>query len=286
MTTPDDPNIADSSRIGPSAARCGASSLPPPMGRLHIFDLGPKRGRGKAADTIALGQIAHDVLADARSAMTLRQLYYALVSVGAIPKVEPSYDRLKRVMKDLREDRTIPGIGSSTTPGPCSRRGPSMVSRACYRHREALPTRSHAPTEGRHSAVGRVRLDRQRHRRRRRSLLRPDVHRPGLQRARLPVGRREGCRRGPRAGKTVHILHVGDFDPSGEDIYRDVEETLRLYAIAVDLDWPVADVRRYLLAELRQEGIDPAADLYGRSEWCWRNSRSPGRTGSRLNGSP
>ena len=35
-----------------------------------------------------------------------------------------------------------------------------------------------------------------------------------------------------RAGKEVHILHVGDYDPSGEDIYRDVEETLRLYAVA------------------------------------------------------
>ncbi len=54
------------------------------------------RKRGKAAATIALGQAARDVLAASAYSMTLRQLYYALVSVEAIPKTEASYGKLKR----------------------------------------------------------------------------------------------------------------------------------------------------------------------------------------------
>ena len=63
-----------------------------------------KLARGKSATTVELGQAAHDVLASSSYAMTLRQLYYALVSSGAIPKTEASYGKLKRVMRDLRED--------------------------------------------------------------------------------------------------------------------------------------------------------------------------------------
>lgn len=63
-----------------------------------------KTGRGKAAGTITLGRQAHDILASSRSPMTLRQLYYALVSVDAIPKYDAAYGKLKRVMRDLRED--------------------------------------------------------------------------------------------------------------------------------------------------------------------------------------
>ncbi len=67
------------------------------------------------------------------------------------------------------------------------------------------------------------------------------------------------------AGKRVHILHVGDHDPSGEDIFRDVEETLRLYAIAVETDAPAAVVRRHLLARIRHEGAPPDEDVRGRT---------------------
>ncbi len=39
---------------------------------------------------------------------------------------------------------------------------------------------------------------------------------------------------------------MGDHDPSGEDIFRDVAETLRLYAIAVETGQPAAHVREVL----------------------------------------
>ena len=64
--------------------------------------------RGRAAATLELADAAHDVLAASPYAMTLRQLYYALISTGALPKVEAAYGRLKRVMRELREDGTVP----------------------------------------------------------------------------------------------------------------------------------------------------------------------------------
>ncbi len=64
--------------------------------------------RGRAAATLALADAAHEVLAGSSYAMTLRQLFYALVSAAVIPKVEPAYARLKRVMRDLREDGAVP----------------------------------------------------------------------------------------------------------------------------------------------------------------------------------
>lgn len=65
-------------------------------------------GRGRGAATIALGVAAYDVLAASTYAMTLRQLFYALVSVGVIPKLDPAYHKLKRVMRDLREEGRVP----------------------------------------------------------------------------------------------------------------------------------------------------------------------------------
>src|SRR5688500_10127801 len=72
--------------------------------------IAPRSGkvRGRAASTLELGQAAHDVLAASRYAMTLRQLFYALVSMAAIPKAEAAYGKLKRVMRDLREEGTVP----------------------------------------------------------------------------------------------------------------------------------------------------------------------------------
>ncbi len=272
VTTPDDPKDSGLEldwAIGSQMWSIFFASSDGPT--RHSRPRSEKRGRGKAADTIALGQVAHDVLADARSAMTLRQLYYALVSVGAIPKVEPSYDRLKRVMKDLREDGTIPWdwlvdhtravFAPRTFDGV---EGLLTDTAKLYRRdlmrQQKVAIQLWAESDSIGSVIAGV-ADRY--------CVPTFIGRGYSARGYLWAAAKDAVA-AHEAGKTVHILHVGDFDPSGEDIYRDVEETLRLYAIAVDLDWPVADVRRYLLAELRQEGIDPAADLYGRSEWCWK----------------
>ncbi len=76
--------------------------------REHFAPRSRKVGRGKAAATVELGQAAYDILDASPHAMTLRQLYYAMVSAGSIPKTEASYGKLKRVMRDLREDGTVP----------------------------------------------------------------------------------------------------------------------------------------------------------------------------------
>lgn len=47
--------------------------------------------RGRSASTITLGKTAREILANSRYAMTLRQLYYAIVSAGSIRKDEPAY---------------------------------------------------------------------------------------------------------------------------------------------------------------------------------------------------
>jgi hypothetical protein len=46
------------------------------------------------------------------------------------------------------------------------------------------------------------------------------------------------------AGKIIIVFHVGDFDPSGEDIFRDLEQTFRLYAAAIQSGRSVAHMRR------------------------------------------
>lgn len=56
-----------------------------------------------------------------------------------------------------------------------------------------------------------------------------------------------------RAGKDVVLLHVGDHDPSGEDIYRDVVETLRLYSMAVKNDVSVAIAREIVALGISAE---------------------------------
>jgi len=209
--------------------------------------IGPRSGmprRGKAADTIALGRAAHRVLAASSYAMTLRQLYYALVSSGAIPKVEPAYAKLKRVMKDLREDGTVPWEW--------------LVDHT----RSVFQVRTFDGIEGLLADSARLY---------RRDLMRQQdviiqlwaesdsigsVIAEVADRYSIPtfIGRGYGARgylwsaatdavAAYRAGKDVEILHVGDHDPSGEDIYRDVEETLRLYALAIETDRPAASLR-------------------------------------------
>ena len=211
-----------------------------------------KVGRGKAPATIALGTAARDVLANSPYAMTLRQLYYALVAIGAIPKVDASYSRLKTVMRDLREDGTIPW------------------SRLVDHTRSVFAPRTFDSIEGLLTDSAKIY---------RRDLMRAQpvaiqlwaesdsigsVIAQMADRYCIPtfIGRGYSARgylwaaaqdavEAHRAGKKVHILHVGDHDPSGEDIYRDVEETLRLYAMAIRRGWSAKWTRDYLAAEDR-----------------------------------
>jgi hypothetical protein len=224
-----------------------------------------KVGRGKAESTIALGRDARDILYRSPDTMTLRQLYYALISAGAIPKVETQYARLKTVMRDLREDGTVPWdwLVDHTRPVFEARTFDSIEglladSANLYRRdlmrQQEVAIQLWAESDSIGSVIARTAN---------RYCISTFIGRGYSARGYLWDAAKDAVAAN-RAGKKVHILHVGDFDPSGEDIYRDVEETLRLYATTIQ--WAagpafpgtragsVADVRRSLRAD---------ADTYG-----------------------
>lgn len=215
--------------------------------------IAPRSGkvRGRAAATIALGEAAHAILAPSRYAMTLRQLFYALVSAGAIPKVEASYGRLKRVMRDLREDGSVPWswlvdhtrsvFRPRTWDGLEDLLGDTL---ALYRRDlmrgQDVAIQLWAESDSIGSVIAQV-ADRY--------CVPTFIGRGYSARGYLWAAAQDAVA-AHAAGKEVHILHVGDHDPSGVDIYRDVEETLRLYAKAVELGQPVALLRRHWSTEL------------------------------------
>lgn len=204
-------------------------------------------GRGKALTTITIGVAAAEILAASASAMTLRQLFYSLVSVGRLAKTEAAYNKLKRILKDLREDGTIPWdwlvdhtravFAPRTWDGI---EGLLADSARLYRRdlMRAQPVAIQLWAES--DSIG-------------------SVIAPVADRYTIPtfIGRGYGARgylwnaardavAAVQAGKEVHVLHVGDHDPSGLDIFRDVEDTLRRYALAVDWQVPVVEVPHIL----------------------------------------
>lgn len=207
-------------------------------------------GRGKAATTIGLGIDARAVLVASPYAMTLRQLYYALVSAGAIPKVEGSYSKLKTVMRDLREEGTIPwdwlvdhtravfqprtfdGVEGLLTDS-------AKLYRTDLMRHQPVAIQLWAESDSIGSVIAQT-ADRY--------CIPTFIGRGYSARGYLWAAAKDAVA-ATRAGKEVHILHVGDHDPSGEDIYRDVEETLRVYAMAIDHGLSAKTTRGYLARE-------------------------------------
>jgi hypothetical protein len=208
--------------------------------------MAPRSGkvRGKAAATLALGDAAHGILAASRYAMTLRQLFYALVSSAAIPKTEAAYGKLKRVMRDLREDGTVPWgwlvdhtrsvFRPRTWSGLEQLLGDAMtLYRRDLMRAQPVAIQLWAESDSIGSVIAQT-ADRY--------CVPTFIGRGYSARGYLWAAATDALA-ARRAGKEVHILHVGDHDPSGVDISRDVEETLRLYAIAARREVPVALVR-------------------------------------------
>jgi hypothetical protein len=228
-----------------------------PFDALNVMFKGPREqsaprsekvGRGRSASTIALGIAARDILGDSPHAMTLRQLYYALVSAGAIPKVEASYSKLKTVMRDLREDGTVPWdwlvdhTRSVFAPRTFDGIEGLLDDSARLYRRDLMRSQDvaiqlWAESDSIGSVIAQT-ADRY--------CIPTFIGRGYSARGYLWAAARDAVA-ACRAGKQVHILHVGDHDPSGEDIYRDVEETLRLYAMAVALRISVKQAREHLV---------------------------------------
>ena len=210
--------------------------------------------------------------------MTLRQLYYALISVGAIAKVETAYGKLKRVMRDLREDGSVPWerlvdhtrsvFKARTWEGI---EGLLADSARLYRRdlmrQQGVAVQLWAESDSIGSVIAQT-ADRY--------TIPTFIGRGYSARGYLWAAARDAVA-AHQAGKKVVILHVGDHDPSGEDIFRDVEETLRLYALTID--WAarvifsgtsagsVSEVRRSLEGEVRAYGGSLGEELRGWTRW-------------------
>jgi hypothetical protein len=218
------------------------------MMRLSIIDQIEPRlgivGRGRSAATVALGQVAHGILAESQYPMTLRQLYYRLVSVGAIPKTEAGYGKLKRLIVGLREDGTVPWdwLVDHTRAVFAARtwvgiedllNDTAKLYRRDLMHQQEVAVQLWAESDSIGSVVAPV-ADRY--------CIPTFIGRGYAARGYLWSAARDAVG-AYQDGKNVVILHIGDFDPSGVDIFRDVEETLRLYALAVRQRQPVAAIR-------------------------------------------
>ena len=59
-------------------------------------------GRGRSRRTVKIVNQAHEIL-EAENPMTLRQLFYRLVSVRALENRQADYQRLSRITTDARE---------------------------------------------------------------------------------------------------------------------------------------------------------------------------------------
>jgi hypothetical protein len=232
-----------------------------------------KRGRGKAADTLALGDAAYQVLRRTAWAMTLRQLFYALVSESAIPKTEAAYAKLKRVMRDLREDGSVPWDWLVDHTRAVFRprtfdglEGLLNESADLYRRdlmrQQKVAIQLWAESDSIGSVIAQV-ADRY--------TIPTFIGRGYAARGYLWEAAKDAVA-AHAAGKEVVILHVGDYDPSGEDIFRDVEETLRLYSVAVEWEDSVNEVRRWLREEIHDVGFTPDRVWRHNGETEWQST--------------
>ncbi len=187
------------------------------------------RTRRTRAQIEALDETIIAILAE-DAPLTLRHVYYGLVAADAIPKTEPAYGTVQRRLVALRESGRVPWrhVVDNTrwVHGVDVFDGPEAALRATAQHyrRDIMrwqPTRIEVWAES--DSIG--------------SVLAAVTNEFGCD---LYIGRgyssrgylhsaAEQIEAAAAAGKRTLILHLGDYDPSGEDIARTVRETLTRY---------------------------------------------------------
>jgi hypothetical protein len=176
--------------------------------------------------------------------LTVRQLFYRLVAAGSTDKTEAAYRALKKMVKAVREagdlDWSLILDNVRTTYGQARYTSPEAAVDALAReYRRDLMADQDVVVQvwAESDSVA--------------SIIWDAVDGYGI---RTWVGRgyssrgfvwdaTEAIADADLTGKRIAILHVGDHDPSGEDIYRDLTDTLRLYAAARINGLTVDDVR-------------------------------------------
>jgi len=194
-----------------------------------VTTYGPRsvsRTRRTRAQIEALDGTIIAILAD-EAPLTLRQLYYRLVAAGAILKTEPASRAVQRRLVELRESGRVPWrhVVDNTrwVHGVDVFDGPEAALRATAQHyrRDIMrwqPTRIEVWAES--DSIG--------------SVLAAVTNEFGCD---LYIGRgyssrgylhsaAEQIEAAAAAGKRTLIIHMGDYDPSGEDIARTVRDTL------------------------------------------------------------
>ena len=193
--------------------------------------------RGRAAKTIQLAEDAKRILTASRWPLTVRQLYYRLVGEGSIPKTVASYRALVRLVVRLREEGEIPWTrivdNTRAILQPAVHDGLEELLRSTaklYRSdlmaQQPVAIQVWAESDSIGSVIGMATDP---------YAVPVFIGRGYASRGYLWTAAADAVA-AYRAGKDVHLLHVGDYDPSGLDIFRDVEATLRLYAAAIDTD--------------------------------------------------
>lgn len=180
--------------------------------------------------------IAEQYAADNYS-LTLRQLYYRLVAAGIIPNTQQSYKRVGNVINDARlaglvdwnhlTDRTrnLQRLSTWSTPS-------DMIASAAYSYRlEVWQDQLHylevwVEKEALADVVGQAadRWDVPYF------SCRGYVSQSEMWAAAMRLKRME------RRGKLTRVIHLGDHDPSGIDMTRDIEDRLRMFGSFVKVE--------------------------------------------------
>lgn len=214
--------------------------------------------------------------------LTLRQLYYQFVARGFIPNRQTEYDRLGSIINDARlagmidwdhlEDRTRNLEELATWDSPAA-----IMRAAAESYREDAWARQSTYVEvwvEKEALAGVVART-------------ADEWQVPYFSCRGYVSQSEMWRAGQRLGdkiedgKEVLLLHLGDHDPSGIDMTRDIEARLQLFLEGDGRDAYALEVRRIALtmAQVRQYNPPPnpakftdsrASDYvrrYGTSSW-------------------
>lgn len=236
-----------------------------------------KTFQGATLDVINL---ANTIVAEYEAAgfkLTLRQLYYQLVARGYIANKQTEYKRLGSIIADARlaglvswaaiEDRTRNMRGNSHWSNP-----EEIVRAAIYSYRvdkwDNQPMRPEVWIE-KDALVGVIAGVCQR----------LDVNyfscRGYVSASEMWSAGHERFRRYIQNGQTPAIIHLGDHDPSGVDMTRDIRERLALFSgspVVVEriaLNWD--QIEQYSPppnpAKLTDSRVDGYIKLYGMDSW-------------------
>ncbi len=178
---------------------------------------------------------------------TIRHVFYRLTVNGVIPKTAAAYNTVKRKSLDLRKDGVLPfaWVADNTRwiRRPTTYDSPEEAALACARdYRRALWRHSgvHVEVWSESDSIAGTIVDI------------TDYYDVPLMVARGYASASFKWRIAQHikaAGRPCHLYHVGDYDPSGIDIARDIEKGLREFAPEAEIHFETIAVTPEQIAE-------------------------------------